>query len=267
MGDVTGALESYRQAVRLKPGYADAHHNLGVLLKLTGKDEEAVQEFLAAAGAGVPQAQYFLGTAYAGGLGVKRNLALAVKWWSQAADQGSDQARDALAHQRQVAIKGKSVDEVRAIQQAFKEYRKELWQEFPDLAGDGEDSLGMRLLRLGRLHEGVVILLREAYALSEPAHVQLETLYEHGAEGFPKYDQRILSYFKRTATDGHPGSRLMLARIYARGLGVAPELAKASALLNGDSQEDAQRLLQEIVALQRNSKQATRPSSPVPGSP
>ena len=38
----------YRDALRIKPDYADAHHNLGVLLYGTGRKEEAEKEYLEA---------------------------------------------------------------------------------------------------------------------------------------------------------------------------------------------------------------------------
>ncbi len=39
------AAASYRQALRLKPDYAEAHNNLGVVLKELGQLDEAVASY------------------------------------------------------------------------------------------------------------------------------------------------------------------------------------------------------------------------------
>jgi TPR repeat protein len=252
MGDLRGAIEAYRQALRLNPDYADAHYNLGLMLKLANRPADAVQELLAAARTGLPKAQYFLGTAYASGHGVERNLAVAIKWWSLAAEQGMTQAGESLAQQRQLALfKTKhSPAETQAAVEAFKSFRTTIAQEFPDLhVNAAEESVGVSLVRQGRSQEAVPVLIREAYALSEPAEAQLETLYEHGTAGqLNIYDARILAYFKTTAAEGLPRSRIVLARIYAKGLGVPQDLTKAGSLLKDNPNEDAQRLLKEISA-------------------
>lgn len=250
LGDIAGAIEAYRAALRLKPGYADAHYNLGLMLNLTNKDADAVQEFLAAARAGLPKAQYFLGNAYASGLGVEKNLAVAIKWWGRAAEQGMTQASETLVQLRQVVLRnGRPLtDEARTALQAFEGYREGIWQEFPDLSREAaEESAGAGLLRQGRVGEALHVLIREASALSEPAQNLLETLYEQGIDGqLTANDKRILTYFMTSAAEGLPRPRIALARIYARGLGVPQDLKKARDLLKGNHQEDAKRLLREI---------------------
>jgi TPR repeat protein len=91
------------------------------------------------------------------------------------------------------------------------------------------------------------VLITEALALSEPAQRTLETVYEHGAEGqLAAYDTRILAYFTAAAAEGDPRARVALARIYARGLGVSPDLERAVDLLKATPHEDARRLLREL---------------------
>ncbi|HET8580145.1 MAG TPA: tetratricopeptide repeat protein, partial [Nitrospiraceae bacterium] len=259
LGDITGAVEAYRAALRLKPGYVDAHYNLGLMLKLTNQEVEAAQEFLAAARAGLPKAQYFLGNAYASGLGVERNLAVAIKWWNRAAEQGMTQASESLAQLRQVALrKGRqSSDEARTALQAFADYRNGIWQEFPDLSREAaEENVGASLLRQGRVGEAVPVLIREASALSEPAQNLLETLYEQGINGqLMPHDGRILAYFITSAAEGLPRPRIALARIYARGLGIPQDFNKARGLLKGDRHEDAKRLLRELSVAQKDAQQ------------
>ena len=61
---------------------------LGALLYQDGKIDEALEQYRKAAEAGVDEAQYRLGTAYADGIGVEQDIAEAKKWLSLAADQG-----------------------------------------------------------------------------------------------------------------------------------------------------------------------------------
>ncbi len=44
-GRNTEALICYQLALKCKPGYADAHHNIGLLLKSIGRDAEAIASF------------------------------------------------------------------------------------------------------------------------------------------------------------------------------------------------------------------------------
>ncbi|OGL08712.1 MAG: hypothetical protein A3I14_12800 [Candidatus Rokubacteria bacterium RIFCSPLOWO2_02_FULL_73_56] len=250
-GDLEGAIAAYRRVLALEPRHADARYNLALVLKLARRDAEATPEFLAAARAGLPNAQFFAGTAYAGGLGVERDLAGAVRWWSRAAAQGLSQAEEALAELRLVALgrTRRGPAEREAAEQAFRDFRERVWSEYADLSRDGADTVGAALLRAGRVPEAVRALLREAAALSEPAVRQLETLYEHGVEGrLAAHDPRILGYFESATSEGQVRPRIALARFYARGLGVPKDVARALGLLRATPHEDAQRLLRELSA-------------------
>jgi Flp pilus assembly protein TadD len=44
-GDGDGAIAEYREAIRLKPDYADAHNNLGVSLQAKGDTDGAIAEY------------------------------------------------------------------------------------------------------------------------------------------------------------------------------------------------------------------------------
>jgi len=247
LGDVQGAIDSYRQALRHKSDYADAHYNLGLLLKLRNQAAEA---------------QYFLGNAYASGVGVEKNLLLAITWWFKAADQGVVQADEGLAELRRATLPrgNRSGDEARVILDAFARYRTDLRKEFPDLQDGGSDeSVGLILLRRGLSKEALPILIREASALSEPAQTQLLILYEQGIDGqLAAYDPRILNFFKMAAAEGLARPRLALARIYADGLGVPPDLNRAISLLRGHPDEEAQRLLKELSARKQTRSPVTQ---------
>jgi TPR repeat protein len=203
-GDGAGAIEAFRSVLALHPLQQDARYSLALVLKLARREAEATPEFVAAAQAGHARAQYFAGAAYAAGLGVERSLAAAIAWWFRAAEQGVAQADDALVQLRQVALgRGRSAPaERQAAEQAFAEYRAGLWKDFPDLTTTGDDTIGAALLRQGRAGEAVAVLIREAWALSQPAQRQLEMLYEQGVDGLPARDPRILSYMKGAAAEG-----------------------------------------------------------------
>lgn len=204
-GDLDGAIEAYRRVLAGDPEHQDARYNLALMLKLGRRDAEAAPELLAAARAGHARAQYFAGTAYAAGLGVERSLTMAILWWFRAAEQGVTQAEEGLAQLRQVALgRGRRPGADRqAVEEAFHDYRRELWKDFPDLAANGHDTVGGALLQQGRVREAIPVLIREASALSEPAQRLLETLYDQGVEGqLPAHDARILGYLKGAAAEG-----------------------------------------------------------------
>jgi tetratricopeptide (TPR) repeat protein len=225
-GDLNGAMDAYRQVLVRNPEQADARYNLALLLKLTHRDAEATPEFVAAARAGHARAQFFAGTAYARGLGVEPDLARAIAWWSRAAEQGSLEAGGALAELRQAAL-GKvrrAPAERRAVEQAFRDYRTELWSEYPELAKSGDDdTVGAALVRQGRGAEAVPVLISEALAFSEPAQAVLEDLYHRGAPGqVLPHDARILSYFKTAAAEGQARAQRVLQEISAATEAVPP---------------------------------------------
>jgi tetratricopeptide (TPR) repeat protein len=209
-GDVTGAIDAYRRVLAREPRAHDARYNLALVLKLARRDAEATPEFLAAAEAGLPRAQYFAGAAYATGAGVERDLVAAITWWTRAAEQGVTQAEEGLAQLRQAASgrTRRAPAERQAIEQAFGEYRARLWKDYPGLSRDGDEPLGVALLRQGRAGEAVPVLIREASALSESALRTLETLYDQGVDGqLPAHDARILASLKSAAAEGRTRPR------------------------------------------------------------
>ena len=209
-GDLAGAIDAYRRVLAREPRAADARYNLALVLKLARREAEATPEFLAAAEAGLPRAQYFAGAAYATGAGVERDLVTAITWWMRAAEQGVAQADEGLAQLRQTASgrTRRPAAERQAVEQAFGEYRARLWKDYPGLAREGDEPLGAALLRQGRGGEAVAVLIREAAALSEPAQRLLETLYDQGIDGqLPAHDARIFAYLKSAAAEGRSRPR------------------------------------------------------------
>jgi tetratricopeptide (TPR) repeat protein len=235
LGDTAGAIEAFCRVIELKPDSADAHYQLGLLLKLTKRTRDATVEFATAAAAGHPRAQYFIGAAYASGSGIERQMATAVQWWMAAEDHGVQEAHDALVRLRRAVYKSPDSQEGIKAAQAFAAYREALWKEFPSVSrSNSEDSLGGHLLALNQIGEAIPVLIREASAMDLLAGSQLATIYDKGAEPIVSpFDPRILRYFESAASDGVPQAKLTLARIRALGLGVPADKQSALSLLKG----------------------------------
>ena len=169
---------------------------------------------------------------------------------TKAVEFGQQRAAEALSQLRRQALSSDQAERRRhdAIE-AFRQYRDELWADYPDTARtDPSDSLGIVLLKDSQASNGVTALFAEAYALSETAHDELARLYETGLDTrLAQFDKRILTYFSTTAADGFIPSKKTLARIYGKGLGVTPDLQKAKAMLKGLSKQEMQEILDEIA--------------------
>jgi TPR repeat protein len=156
-----------------------------------------------------------------------------------------------LSHLRKQALSPDQTERRRKeALEAFRLYRDSLWTEYPDTRRSGDNqSLGIALLSETQTTNGVMALLAEALALSEPAHEELARLYEAGLDTrVAQYDPRILSCFQTTAADGFIPAKKSLARIYGKGLGVAPDLPRARALLKGLPKQDIKTMLDDITA-------------------
>ncbi len=250
LGNFAAAIQSYRRALELQPNFPDARYRLALVLKLTNQHREAMQFMEQAAVGGVPQAKYFMGNAYRNGQGVEKNLATAIRWWTDAVEFGQQRAAESLSQLRRQALSPDQSERRRkdAIE-AFRQYRNELWADYPNASrNEPGDSLGIALLKDNQLSEGVTALFAEALALSESSNDELAQLYETGLDTrLAQFDQRILTCFITTAGDGFIPSRKALARIYGKGLGVTPDLRKAKAMLMGLSKREVRAVMDEIA--------------------
>ena len=250
LGNITAAIQSYRRALELQPNFPDARYRLALVLKLTNRHREAAQLMEEAAIGGVPQAQYFMGNAYRNGQGVEKNLALAIRWWTKAAEFGQQRASESLSQLRRRALLPDLSDRRRKeAVEAFRQYRNELWADYTNVArNDSSESVGIALLKDNQTTDAVTALLAEAFALSETAHDELARLYETGFDtDVVQFDKRILACFEATAADGYIPSKKALARIYGKGLGVTPDLQKAKAALKGLPKQEVKMILDEIA--------------------
>jgi tetratricopeptide (TPR) repeat protein len=252
-GNLQSAIKAYQEALRLKPDFAEAHYRLGLVLKAAGREKEAAQELESAALAGIAKAQYFLGNAYRSGQGLEKSQVMAITWWARAFEQGLPEAAQALTQLRRLALArgNPQTKQSKAAAEAFRNYCDQLWLDFPDLDhNQATETVGTTLLKQGRTAEALPVLLREAYALNDISHGALVQLYEQGLDGqLPPHGQWVMSYLESTAADGSIPSRIALARIYAKGLGLAPDLAKAKSYLRGLPREDAKRILDEVASV------------------
>ena len=250
LGNLTAAIQSYRRALELQPNFPDARYRLALVLKLTNRHQEAAQFMEEAAIGGVPQAQYFMGNAYRNGQGVEKDLTLAIRWWTKAVEFGQQRAAESLSQLRRQALSPDQSERRRkdAIE-AFRQYRDELWADYPDVGrNDPSESLGISLLKNSQASNGVTALFAEAFALGETAQDELARLYETGLDTqLAQFDKRILTCFATTAADGFIPSKKALARIYGKGLGVTPDLQKAKAMLKGLSKQEMKEILDEIA--------------------
>ncbi len=250
LGNITAAIQSYRRALELQPNFPDARYRLALVLKLTNRHREAAQLMEEAAIGGVPQAQYFMGNAYRNGQGVEKNLALAIRWWTKAAEFGQQRAVESLSQLRRQALSPDLSDRRRKeAVEAFRHYRNELWADYTNVArNDSSESVGIALLKDNQTTDAVTALLAEAFALGETAHDELARLYETGFDtDVVQFDKRILACFEATAADGYIPSKKALARIYGKGLGVTPDLQKAKAALKGLPKQEVKMILDEIA--------------------
>ena len=251
LGHLHAAVQAYRQALTLQPYFPDARYRLALLLKLSKQDQEAAQLMEEAALGGVPQAQFFLGNAYKSGLGVEKDLGKAIFWWAKAAEYGYQPSADMLGKLRRQALSPHQSERKRKdAHDAFLAYRRQLWEEFHEYSPmDEEETIGTRLLKDHRIDVALATLLKEGYALSEVAQSELARLYETGWDNvLPPYDKKILACFELTAAEGFPPAKRALARIYGKGIGLPPDLAKAKAVLKGLPKQETNALLTELGA-------------------
>lgn len=249
LGNMTGAIQSYRQALELSPHFSDAHYRLALLLRVTGQLQEAAQHMEAAAIDGIPQARFFLGNAYKDGHGVEKDLGSAIFWWMQAIELGHQTAYDSLSKlRRQTFAPGLTAQHRADLLKGFQSYRTALWNEYPSMSRISDrQSLGKVLLGQGRGEDAIWVLLKECAALSEEAHTELAALYETGSlPSLKPFDKRILACFESTAADGFVSAKKLLARIYAKGLGLDPDILKAKATLRDLPKQEVQSLIDEL---------------------
>jgi TPR repeat protein len=116
-GNFKAAVEWYRKAAA--QGHPDAYYKLAKILETGGENVQAnagesvrlfriaASEYDVYAQQGSADAQYTLAGMYQQGMGVKKNIAMALKWWEKSALQGHALAQLSLG---QLYARGEGVD-------------------------------------------------------------------------------------------------------------------------------------------------------------
>ena len=94
------AISACREALASDPTNPRIQYELASTLALQGSFPEAISLLREAANGGFAKAQVKLGALYQGGLGIARDDAQAMAWYSKAADQGDEDAKAALGRLR-----------------------------------------------------------------------------------------------------------------------------------------------------------------------
>ncbi len=126
------AVEMLRKASGLS--LAEAQFGIGELYNKGNKDlkikpdvDKTVKWFRRAAENGHAQAQNYMGTIYYQGIGVTKSVKDAKYWWQKAADQGNEDAKEALRNLAKAEAKVKAKAEAEA--KAAEEARKKAYEE------------------------------------------------------------------------------------------------------------------------------------------
>lgn len=152
--DIVGAIAAYRSAA--ERGHAPAQTRLGQLLDTAEQNAEAARWYREAADNGDAAAAFGLGGLYAAGEGVERDQAAALRWITQAAEQGFAPAIRAMAIAHEKGQLGLTVSYDRAVS----------WLRAGVAAGDGWSIARLsRAYRRGEL--GLRIDTEQAQALEQ----------------------------------------------------------------------------------------------------
>ncbi len=171
---------------------------------------------------GDAKARYDLGTRYADGEGLPKDPALAVAWYSKAADQGYAAAQYSLGMSYR---RGEGVPKDPA--KALEWVRKAADQGY----ADAQYSLGMSYYFGFDVPEDpskAAEWWRKAADQGYPAaQNSLGNMYAKG-EGVPKNLAKALEWYRKAADQGDAGALFSLGVMYAKGEGVPKDLATAA---------------------------------------
>ena len=196
---------------------------------------EAMQWYEAAAAAGQPAAQFYLGFMYQNGLRVPRDSAKALTWYRRAAERGHAQAQLNLAmmYQRGVEV-GQDLAKARR------------WYEQAARQGLAEAAYG-----LGILHDMALGVPRDAAAAAEwyeraagqglaLAQNNLAILLANG-DGVPRDPARALRLYRDAAGQGLGDAEFNLGVSFVAGEGIEQDLVKAYLWLSRAAAHEGER--------------------------
>jgi uncharacterized protein len=161
----------------------------------------ALKELRPLAERGNAAAQLGLGRMYETGKGVLKDEVKAAKWYRRVV---SGNEKDMKIRLRAFLYLG-----------GLKERLRKKFPEAPK-----NIAIGHHLLNVGKIDQGINILLKEAMLLDAKATIYMWIIYRFRVEDRPRFDPRILRTIKQLAGDGVPRSQYYLGVIYDEGLGV-----------------------------------------------
>lgn len=272
LGDYAVAYRNWRPLA--EQGNAYAQYNLGVMYD-TGKGvpPDSVQAHmwynLAAAqsdeGSGDPlkrgspyQSNEFselVNTAQAGS--GKSRLALAKLYVAHGLTPKSEQ--EAAKWLRKIVADGQEEYLLPAFLLAG-EIRKLIRDDFPNISDaeleQANGSVGVAIARNSDKVTGVGVTIREALLLHHVAQLHLEIVYEYPVRGYQPHDPRILSFFKKTASERLPRSMFFLGKIFLNGWGVEADETRGRKLLEASELGEAYMALAVHAFTQENHVEA-----------
>ena len=142
-GDDPGGIAAFREAVRIQPDYADAHANLGAALTQTDA-EEAVRELEKAVALAPGSAKVRFNLAAAYGASPARGMAKEIEQLEKTIELDPTFARAHVALGKAYLRDGKVAEAVKALQEATR---------LSPESGEARYQLGLALARAGRKEE------------------------------------------------------------------------------------------------------------------
>ncbi|MBR4597869.1 MAG: sel1 repeat family protein [Opitutales bacterium] len=180
-----------------------------------GNFEQAAEVYRKCAEQGFIAAQYHLGYCYANGIGVKKDLAEALKWWRKSAEQGFPFSQLALGS---IYFKGKGVEKDYA--EALKWYRLAA-EQGDDIAKHQIGFCYANGLGVEKDYDKALKCFREA--ASENLDVSQYMLGEFYANGFAvkKDPAEAAKWYRKAAEHGRIAkAQCAIGRCYNSGVGV-----------------------------------------------
>jgi TPR repeat protein len=199
----------------------------------------AFREWKVSAEAGQPEAEFDLGVLYAQGMGVRRDLTEASKWYRKAAEQGNAAAEFALGQLYSLGwgVPRDEADAIRWFQMA----------NSVDSDGPPTDWALVEGYGIERNPEQAAYWYRQAADKGHPeAQFNLGRLYASG-QGVKKDEEQAARWVSASATQGYAPAMANLGGRYASGTGVAKDDKRAYfwltlAFLHGDKSVEKSRL-------------------------
>lgn len=219
-----GWLERLRGQGRPEAGGVDAAMTRAAQAVARGDHRAALTIWGPLAHAGIGRAQNNIGACFAEGLGVARDLGLALRWLTLAAETG-----DPVGQRNLAALHFRGDGVAQSDEEAMRLYRLAAEQ------GDApaQDMLSWMLLESGR-PEDRAEALRWAEAAAQAGIATSMTrlgMMFHDALGVERDPDAAAAWWRRGMDAGDPDAEAMLGAATLLGQGVAPDAERALALL------------------------------------